>query len=260
VRAGVSRLIVAGGDGTTSEVVSGLLAAGLGAEVELGLLPLGTGGDLVRTLAVPRDLDAAIAALASGERRLVDAGRISYLDHESKQRISYFLNVASFGISGLVDQLVNDAPKRLGGTLSFLIGTLRAFMRYRSQAVRICVDGVCLHDGPLMRAAAANGQFFGGGMHVAPEARLDSGELEVVVVPAMSKFSLFTKLPLLYRGSHGDNDQVILARGKCIEADAAPGAVLLDIDGEPLGTLPATIEVLPAAIQLLGVPASGAGA
>ncbi len=257
VRSGVDRLVVAGGDGTLSEVVTGLLAAGLGHYAQIGLLPMGTGGDFTRTLGIPRDLDAAIAALQAGGIRTIDAGRVTYraagaASASEPEVTSYFANVASFGLSGLVDELVNRSSKAMGGRLAFLLGTLRALVRYKSEPVSIRVDGAIVYEGALVLAAAANGQFFGGGMHVAPDAKLDDGKLDLVVVPDQSKLKLAAQLPSLYRGSRKDDSTRITARGTTIDADAEPGRVWLDIDGEPLGTLPARIESLPGALTLFG--------
>jgi YegS/Rv2252/BmrU family lipid kinase len=251
VRTGVELLIVVGGDGTVSEVVSGLLSAGLGGSAQIGLVPFGTGGDLARMLGLPRDPEAAIARLREGQPRKLDAGRVRYLDRSGRETTSWFLNIASLGLSGLVTELVNAAPKRLGGRISFLIGTVRGIVRWKSANVSLRVDGELLHDGPLDLAAAANGQYFGGGMHVAPRAQPDDGLLDVVVVPHLSKARLLTKLPLIYRGAHLDRPEVRFARGRCVQADAEPGRVWIELDGEPLGTLPATIEILPGAVTFV---------
>jgi YegS/Rv2252/BmrU family lipid kinase len=255
VRAGIERVIVAGGDGTANEVASGLLAADLGDYAEFGVLPLGTGGDFARSLGIPRDLDGAVARLTSGATRRIDAGRISYFDASSRNVSGYFVNVASLGISGLVDQLVNRATKRFGGTASFLIGTVKALARYRSERVTLRVDGEVVFDAPLVLAAAANGRYFGGGMHIAPEARLDDGLFDIVVVPDLPKRQLLAKLPSLYAGTHLSDAAGRFLRGRVIEAEAAPGSVLLDIDGEPLGSLPARMEVMPGALRVIGAAA-----
>ena len=254
VRAGIERIIVAGGDGTTSEVVSGLLGAELGEYAEVAPLPLGTGGDLMRTLGVPRQLDRALEEIAAGRVRKVDAGRVRYTDRSGRERTAHFLNVTSFGVSGLITELVNRATKAFGGQVSFLLGTLRGITRYRPEEVRIRVEGELVHDGPLVLGTAANGRFFGGGMQVAPRAEPADGLFDVVVIPGFSKARLLRELPRIYRGTHLEVPEVSLHRGQCIEADAAPGKVWVEIDGEPLGTLPASIEVLPAAISVLGSP------
>ncbi len=254
-RAGVQRILVAGGDGTTGEVVTGLLESGLGAACEIGLLPLGTGGDLARGLGVPRELEAALARIATGKKHVVDAGRAEYTAPDGGRRRVAFLNVASLGISGLVTRLVNDAPKALGGRISFLIGTLRALARWQSREVTLRLDGEVIHEGRLHLATAANGQYFGGGMRVAAHAEIDDGLLDVVIIPDLPKLELLRRMPLLYSGAHLDLPVVRCLRGRRLEAEAAPGSVFTEIDGEPLGTLPASYEIAPKAITLVGIDA-----
>ena len=253
--AGVRRLVVAGGDGTTGEVVTGLLDSGRADDCELALLPLGTGGDLARGLGIPHDLETALSRIAGGKTRRVDAGRARFTAPGGGTAEAGFLNVASLGMSGLVTQLVNEAPKALGGRVSFLIGTLRALARWKSRPVRLCLDGQVIHDGPLHLATAANGQYCGGGMRVAARASLDDGLLDVVIVPDLSKLELLARLPGFYSGAHLDDPAVRCLRGRCLEASAEPGEVYTEIDGEPLGTLPARYEIVPRAITLVGVDA-----
>ncbi len=252
-RGGARRILVAGGDGTTGEVVTGLLGAGLAGACEIGLLPLGTGGDLARGLGVPRDIDAALARIAAGKARRVDAARAEYTAPGGERQRVAFLNVASLGMSGLVTRLVNETPKTLGGRVSFLAGTLRALARWRSQPVTLRLDGTLVHEGKLHLATAANGQYFGGGMRVAARAQIDDGLLDVVIIPDVPKATLLRRLPLLYSGAHLDLPDVRCLRGRRLEAEAAPGSVWTEIDGEPLGMLPASYEIVPGAVTLVGV-------
>jgi YegS/Rv2252/BmrU family lipid kinase len=226
----------------------------------VGLIPFGTGGDLARGLGIPSDLDAAVAAIASGKTRRIDAGRVRLQGRDGRELITWFVNVASLGLSGLVTELVNAAPKRLGGRVSFLVGTLRGIARWRNRHVVLRLDGETVHDGLLSLAAAANGPWFGGGMKVAPEARFDDGLLDVVFAPGLAKTRLVRLLPKIYDGSHTTLPEVTSLRGARLEAEAAPGEVWVELDGEPLGTLPATIEVLPGALAWLGEPPGDAGA
>lgn len=251
-RAGVERLVVAGGDGTASEVVTGLLAAGLAGEVRIALLPLGTGGDLRRTLGVPGELDAALAQLAKGAERRIDAGRLEYAAADGSTRVAFFANVASFGLGGLVDALVARAPRLLGGSAAFLWASLQAVARYRAEPVRLRVDGELAYQGRVALVAAANGRFFGGGMQIAPEARIDDGLFDVVVVPALPRLRLVANMPSLYRGTHLAHPEVTLRRGTRVEVECAGAPLLLDVDGEPLGSLPARFELLPGALTVFG--------
>ncbi|HEY8152687.1 MAG TPA: diacylglycerol kinase family protein [Myxococcota bacterium] len=250
VRAGVERLIVAGGDGTLSEVASGLLGAGLGAYARIGVLPFGTGGDFVKTLGIPRDLDRAIACIAEGKVRRIDASRVTLRGDDGRPRVYYGVNITSLGISALVVTLAERSPRFVGGSGAFLLGTVRAILRHRSYPVTLSVDGEVVHEGPLILATAGNGRWFGGGMLVCPQAWCDDGKLDVVVVAGLSRAQLLAKLYSIYRGTHLKDPAVQSFRGRVIEA-LGPAAVRLEIDGEPLGSLPARIEVLEGALSML---------
>jgi diacylglycerol kinase (ATP) len=252
VRTGFERLVVAGGDGTLNEVASGLLGAGLGDRAEIAILPLGTGGDFPRTLGTPRDLEGAIASIAGGAARRVDAGAVRYRDREAREARSWFLNVASAGISGHIVERVAETSRLAGGTAAFLIATLQSIVRFRAEPVRLCIDGACVHEGPLVLGAAANGRYFGGGMAVAPGARLDDGRLDVVWIPRLSKLRLLTRLGLIYRGRHLGEPEIGHRCGRIVEMEAVAGTVPLELDGEPVGTLPARVEVLPSALTVVG--------
>jgi len=252
VRSGVERIIVAGGDGTLSEVVTGLLSAELGDYAAIGILPLGTAGDFLRGFGASKEIDAAIESLASGKVVRVDAGRATYCSDERGSVTSYFANIASLGLSGEVAALVNRSGKLFGARLSYLIGALRGLARHRSQPVSISVDGRSVFEGALAVAVVANGPCFGGGMRIAPSARVDDGAFDWVIVPAMPRRSLLRKIPLLYRGAHLEDPRILSGRGQLIEARAMGGPVPIDVDGESLGVLPARFELLPNALTLLG--------
>jgi diacylglycerol kinase (ATP) len=252
VRSGMDRVVVAGGDGTFSEVVTGLLANELGSYARLGLLPLGTGGDLPRTLGVPRDLAGALDCIAEGRTREIDAGRVSFYDASGKLAEVYFANVTSIGVSGDIVKRTASTTRLFGGSVAFLIATLKSVARFRPQHVRLRVDGELVYEGPLVLAAAANGRHFGGGMTVAPDAAIDDGRLDLVMITDLNRRQLVARLPMLYRGTHIQDPAVLVRRGRVIEADAPRGEVALEIDGEPLGGLPARVEVLPRALTVYG--------
>lgn len=250
VARGAETLVVAGGDGTASEVVAGLLGACQGEAARLAFLPLGTGGDLGRTLGTPRDLDGALDAIAAHGERRIDAGRLTFRTPEGTERSTHFVNVASAGLSGYVDKLVNETPKTLGGTASFLIGTLRGIAGYRNVACRVVVDDVPLHDGPIVLATAANGRYFGGGMQVAPRARPDDGRLDAVIVPGVSRARLLSALPDVYRGRHLSRPEIVFRAGRRIVIEGRED-LLLDVDGECVAARRAEFEVEPGALRVV---------
>jgi diacylglycerol kinase (ATP) len=255
VRAGADLVIAAGGDGTASEVVSGILGAGLGGYTELALLPLGTGGDLARTLGLAGSVDDAIVRIARGKARPIDAGRAKFIARDGREITTHFVNIASLGVSGLVTQLVNEAPKTFGGRVSFFLGTVRAIARWQAAPVTIRLDGAIVHEGLLHLAAVANGRYFGGGMHVAPAAQIDDGLFDLVVFRGEGgKGRLLRKFPLLYSGRHVGLTEVSQRRGVVVEV-GSNAELWLEIDGEPLGRAPARFECLPGALRLRGIDA-----
>ncbi len=240
--ASCTRLVVVGGDGTFHLVAEETLAAGV-STVSLGLVPLGTGCDFARALVLPKKPRAALELALEGEAKPVDAGVMA-----GPARRGYFVNVASAGISGLVDELVNANPRR--GALAFLTSTFKALRRYQPVVAQVEVEGQLLYSGFVLLAAVANGTSFGKGMRIAPQARVDDGFLDVVVVEAVRGWQLVRRLPLVYLGRHLRLPQVRLARGKDVRLNFEGSLPPFDVDGECVPSAPARFSVMPAALQV----------
>ncbi len=250
VEDGVSRLVCMGGDGTLNEVINGVMAASSRRpEFELGFVPNGTGCDLVRTLPIPRDVRRAVDLIAAGQSRPLDLGRLRFRGHGGLSVHRYFHNITSFGLGGEVDARVNRTTKMFGPFLSFIWATLVSILRYGKKQVRIRTETGFDSTVRVWNVAVANGQFHGGGMWVAPEARLDDGRFHVVVIGDLSLAGVFRNLHKLYNGRIGSIAQVTTVTASRIEADSDE-AVLLDVDGEQPGTLPLSAEVVPGALRV----------
>jgi diacylglycerol kinase (ATP) len=249
------RVVVAfGGDGTISEVAHGLLdaAAAGAADTELGIIPRGTGGDFRRTLDLPQDLAEAARRARDSAARVIDAGRVHYVAHDGTAATRHFVNVASFGFSSAVASRANASSKRLGGKMAFLGATVGALLSYDNTDVWLSLD-----DGPrerrrVLMAAVGNGRFFGGGMKICPRAQLDSGVLDVVVVGDFTRMDVLRKVNRLYDGTHLDLESVTATTARKLVASPveADAVVPIELDGETPGRLPATFEILPAALRV----------
>lgn len=189
-RAGIERILVAGGDGSASEATTGILSAGLGDRTTLGVLPMGTGADLLRTLGVPRDPEVVLELLKKESGRTVDAGRVVFWGRDGEERTRYFINESSSGIGAEITRRAERSSKRLGGFISFAKATVVSALRFRARPASIWIDGECLYEGDLLVAAVMNGRYLGGGMHIAPTAAIDDGLLDLVVIPAVSTAEL----------------------------------------------------------------------
>jgi YegS/Rv2252/BmrU family lipid kinase len=252
VRAGGALVVAVGGDGTASEVIDGLAAEPAREDAPVfGFIPRGTGGDLRRTLGMPEDLDAAARSLAGGRVRVCDLGRIEYADHAGARRVRHFANVAGFGIAGVVSTEVNRGLKVGSGKLSFMIASAKALLSWTDQRVRWRTDGGPWTEEPITSFSVCNGRFFGGGMQVAPDARPDDGVFDVVVWKGLGLADFALRKRKLYDGTHVELPNTRVLRARAVDAEPVDDArVLLDVDGEAPGMLPARFSILPGAIRI----------
>lgn len=251
IKDGYEMIVSLGGDGTNNEVTNGFFEDGspVNPEAVLAVVCSGTGSDFIRTIGVPRDFRESVPLLAGRNSRPIDVGRMTLRDHQGRDVPRYFINIASFGVGGEVDDRVNRTTKVFGGKVSFLIGSLRGSLAYTNKPVTIRLDDGEPMERTVFNVAVANGRFFGAGMQTAPEAVVDDGRFDVVV---MGDFSLLEQLRLsrlIYGGEHMKMAKVEGFRARKVSADSDE-RVLLDVDGEQPGMLPATFEIVPGAIRL----------
>jgi len=246
---------VMGGDGTFNEALQGLHDEGTltcPPDTTLALVPAGTGGDLRKTLEMPESPDAIARVLARATPRPFDLGRITVTGHDGRNRVSLFGNIADAGIAGTVVDVVNRRSKRLGGALSFFLGSLQVNLTYRNLPMRVKVDGTQLYEGDAFLAVVANGKAFGGGMFVAPMADPHDGLFDVVVLANLTTVQRLKLATSMRSGKHIGTPNILHMRGTRIEMEpTSDKAVLIDMDGEQPGMLPATYEMLPGAVKIL---------
>jgi diacylglycerol kinase (ATP) len=245
--AGATAIVVVGGDGTVHEVVDGLARAGVSDRVELGLIPFGTGRDFARSLRIPRRLDDALEVVRGGRVRTVDIGRATYASGNG-EAVAHFANFAGAGISGAIADRANRTTKAFGGRLSFIWATLAVFTRWQPTEMTVEIDGE-RRQVLLLEALAMNGDYTAGGMWVAPEASLEDGTFDVVLIGDFSKAEFTTTFPKIYRGTHVSHAKVEIVRARELRVDA-PSPLPIVLDGEQPGTTPVRFELLPGALRV----------
>jgi YegS/Rv2252/BmrU family lipid kinase len=245
-------LVCVGGDGTLNEVINGLMETEDTARSDLilGVVPNGTGCDFIKTVQIPTDIKEAIDLIATAQYKTIDLGRLFYLDHQGRENCRYFHNIASFGLGGEVVKRVNRATKMFGPFFSFLWSTLVSIFLYGKKKIHLRVGDDFNSNCIIWNVAVANGQYHGGGMWVAPDAVVDDGLFDVTVIGDLGLFEVFLNLPKLYNGKIKEVDKVIALSGEKVEA-LADQKVLLDVDGEQLGTLPVTLDIQPGALNII---------
>ena len=241
--ADVDHVWVVGGDGTMNEAINGYLGDE-GQPVRpgssIGGIPAGTGGDFARTTGM-RALDWRESVRRSVARD-IDCGSVEFIDHHGRTSRRHFLNIASFGSSGLVTQKVNKAAKWLGGKGTYLLGTVQGMMEYQNQRVKIEYGGhECIQAVNIV--AIANGRYFGGSMKIAPEALLDDSHFDLVISGDLQLKDFLVHHKKLYAGEHIALDKFQVHRVSKVSATPLEDEVMIEVDGESLGRLPATFEI-----------------
>jgi YegS/Rv2252/BmrU family lipid kinase len=247
-----TRLIVAcGGDGTISDVANGILEAGT--EAELGILPSGTGGDFRKSLKIPTRTSEAAVLLRRGRTRTIDVGRVSYVGHNCEPESRYFLGVASFGMSGDVIRRIKQNDRGwLQGKASFALAMLQTTLASEATTAMVKLDEREEKRLTVANLCVANARYFGGGMKIAPEAKLDDGLFDVVSIGDLGALKILTNAPHLYLGTHLGMLNVHHSLAARVETRPVREAekIAIEVDGELPGFLPASFELIPRALSV----------
>lgn len=240
---GYRPIAVVGGDGTLNEVASAILhhQAQCGEQVPLGIVPVGTGSDFIKSLPgfAPNDIPAAVARLAGGRTWPIDAGRIC-VSTGSQQHSHYFINNLALGIDAHVAAETQQLT-RLKGLAAYLVGALRALARYQPQPVTLRFGTTELVQSFLL-ATVANGRCQGGGFWLTPDAQLDDGQFDLCLVAPLRPTAIIRYLPLAMRGKHTTLPRVHMATASQVDI-AYTRPALVVTDGEVIATVAQRVQV-----------------
>ncbi len=233
--------VVMSGDGLIGQV-GGALAE---TDAAMGIIPGGRGNDLARVLGIPSDPAGAVGVLEAGVEQLIDVGEVNG---------RRFLGIASFGFDSDANRIANEA-RLVKGNLVYAYAALRAMVAWRTATFEVAVGGGDPTTYRGYSVAIANSQAFGGGMFVAPHAKLDDGLFDIVVIDGISKLRYLTNLPKVFKGTHIEEDGVIeLPAAGSIVTVTADRNFGVYADGEHLADLPATLRVLCRALRVIAPP------
>lgn len=235
-------IVAAGGDGTLNEVVHGI--GENSGNVRVGLIPLGTGNDFGRSIGVPPDVDEAIDLIRAGETRAVDLVRVT------SDEVRYFVNVSAGGFSGLVNEKLTAEMKKTWGPLAYLRSAAAALPELRAYRTTLAFD----NDESLMlelyNVVVANGRYVAGGMLIAPEAAIDDGLLDVILIPKRPAPELALVVAQIALGTHLSSDAIVYRRTAKLTVNSKPG-MWFNVDGELVGNEPARFEIVPRTLNFI---------
>jgi diacylglycerol kinase (ATP) len=250
VKKGARRIISVGGDGTFNEIINGVLSCKGHTLPELAIIPVGTGSDFAKTLGIPEeDWQAGIEVIKNGKIKSVDVGEIEF-QTDKKTWKRYFANVFDAGLGGSVDRISNTIPKGVGGFLTFLLASLIAIITFKPIKFQVWIDDKFVDHALMPIIGVANGQFFGGDMHIAPMALTDDGIFEVLYVKDTNIFKfLFNVLAKVYKAEHLKYHNVYHHRAKKMKIKAEK-ICLLDVDGEVEKAKEFNVSIIPKALRI----------
>jgi diacylglycerol kinase (ATP) len=235
-----------GGDGQVGACANGVLGTG----TALAVIPSGTGNDFARHIGLDRkDPLSAVRLLSKPGFKQIDVVKVT-----TQERARHYVNVGGAGFDSDVNEHANKV-RRLRGTPKYVYSTFVTLARFTPGKFVVTVDGE-EHPFQGMMLAVGNGTSYGGGMRVTPDARSDDGLLDVCVIQELPKWQFVKTFPKVFSGKHVDHPAVTMLRGKEI-AISAERPFQVYADGEPVGHLPATFSVVPAALRVVVPPPPG---
>jgi YegS/Rv2252/BmrU family lipid kinase len=248
---GAELIVVVGGDGTIHEVVNGFVSESkfINPFCQLGIVSSGTGQDSAKGFGLPKGTAKEIDAVCGSAKHSVDVGRATFVDAEGKERDELFFNECQQGIAAVVVQRFQAHHKWMGGFLGFGMTAIATAARHREQLMTVEIDGKQVVTDQFLGVVVANGAYAGGGMHFAPKSKVDDGLLDVVLIHEQSIPSRLINFPRIYIGNHVNLSWISYFQGRSVKVTSSE-VVPVEADGEFLGHVPCTIEILPSALFL----------
>jgi len=233
---GADVVAAAGGDGTIGEVLNGIV----GTRAKLAVIPLGTGNDFARCMGLYGNLELAVRTMVAGISHPIDIGLVAE---------RYFLNIVGCGFDAAVAERVNRGHRTLRGTAAYIAAVAQTLISYRAPNMRITIDGV-QSELRAMLCCVANSNSYGGGMLIAPNARIDDGYFDVCILREAGRLEFLLAFPRVFRGTHVTHPKFSIRRARLVTIETdRPMPVL--VDGEVNLQIPVSLKIVPKAIELM---------
>lgn len=248
---GTDLIIGVGGDGTLNEIINGFYSNGrlINHECRLGIISSGTGEGFSRSLMLPKNLSEQVEIIQKGKTKSVDIGRIIYSSTNGSREERYFLNEFQVGIGGAVVKNVDSSLKKLGGSISFALGTVKTALIHPNQFLSIKTNSKNEYHGQFVGLVVANGNTTGGGMLLTPDAKIDDAQFDLLLMHDQTPLERLWNFPKIYSGSHIRSEKFEIIHADHIEIDSDEN-IPIEADGELLGNLPCSVELLHAQIHV----------
>jgi len=248
---GCEQIVAVGGDGTMNEVINGFFAGGqlINNQSKLGIINCGTDGCLAQSLRLPDDLSQQLGIIKLGAIRKIDCGRIMYHSQNHKMKVRYFINDIQFSTAEIVDKYLLNHQQRLLDSLLFSLTSVKSILIHPIQSLTMEIDHEKTVQGDFFGIIVANGDFIRGGMNLMSHTKLDDGNLNVFLLQVLNVRQRLIAIARKYSGTHIDKKNFVYFPVKHLNINSETN-VLIRADGELLGSLPCSVEILPLVISV----------
>lgn len=233
----VDVIVAVGGDGTVNEVFNGMINS----NKILGIVPAGTGNDLARALHLPLSMDKAVEFIISENYLNVDVGKLNG---------QLFLNIASIGLDAVIAEEANKIKRFISSKYSYVLALLKGLIIFKSKKIKIRIDEIEIEK-DVMLVAICNAICYGGGMKIAPNAKVNDGLFDICIVNKMSKLKLLYLFPTIFKGEHIKFKEVEIFRGQFVEIKSEEN-LSINVDGEVINHNPIEFKIINEAIKVIG--------
>lgn len=255
VKVGYTHIICVGGDGSLNEVVNGAMNALPGLEenrraaLRLGVLPMGSGNDFVKTMKSPTDIEGLKSAIAKDSFKTIDLGHVEYHTKAREKKYRYYINITDVGMGGVVAEKLSRYGKWMGAQLTYQRAILSTLISYKHKPIKVTADSFT-YQGNIMNFIVANGKYFGSGLGIAPEAEVNDGELSVVILGEISLLDYIKNLGDVRKCVKIKHPELQYKSTKAVFVESNE-PLAIDMDGEFIGYSPMRVKVVPAALRFI---------
>ncbi len=248
IATGSNVIIAVGGDGTVNQVINGILQTGTNKDnhARLGVISFGTGQGFAQSIGLPKDLIAQIKIIKNDVWKLIDVGKITF---EKDQSVKYFLNELQFGIGGTLCKNISSNTKKILGRFAFGFEAVKNLVRYEAGEIQMTTNERSF-TGIVIGVVIANGSYTGGGMRLTPDALLDDGLLDVLVIGEMSLHNRLNGFSKIYSGKHIGMPAFKLFKTKDIKF-GYNNSLCAEADGELIFNKCISAEVIPSGLRVI---------
>lgn len=253
IKKGYRKFMAIGGDGTLHECVNGIFKQNEvpSNEIILGIIPIGTGNDWIRTNSYPKSIAKIVQAMVRSESEMIDIG-VCHFDAVDGGKRRYFINVLGLAYDAFVVKYLRDHPPRYLGKLVYLWYALACLWKYTPVSALICTEEICIENA-FITVHIGMGKFAGGGMKVLPQGGENDGKLAVMAAEQMPKWRILLNMWRFYFGDITKMKFVRSFLAETVEVKAENGNIPVEADGELIGMAPVKVSIIPSAIQILSV-------